>query len=229
MEHLEPTPETPTPEPDAPDSPPEPEAWVILDEQPNGFHLAHLSKRAPMDPARRCTAHLSDGSGRQCAKAAMKGGFVCRSHGGAKKSTIAAAKARLENLRFPAIATLRDIMLKGVENGNYPSAVRAAIAVLDRTGFHPSDEPSNLPAEPRMDDYLLGVDIINLLTLETRRMILRDMEATARRRGYREPVIDIPVSKMPFDQLPRDRQAAMLGLSTAPDQTQSVPPNYEST
>jgi hypothetical protein len=61
--------------------------------EPNGTKEAQWSKSAV--PERRCKAHKKDGS--QCLNAAIKGGTVCRYHGGASKFVRQAARARLDN------------------------------------------------------------------------------------------------------------------------------------
>jgi antitoxin component of RelBE/YafQ-DinJ toxin-antitoxin module len=44
----------------------------------------------------------------------------------------------LEALVDPAVNTLRKVLQHGIDTGNASSAVRAALGILDRCGFHPS-------------------------------------------------------------------------------------------
>ena len=85
----------------------------------------------------RCTAHLSDGS-RQCERWAINGSTVCATHGGQAPQVKKSARERLEALVDPAINTLRKVLQHGLDTGNASSAVRAALGILDRCGFHPS-------------------------------------------------------------------------------------------
>ena len=85
----------------------------------------------------RCTAHLSDGS-RQCERWAINGSTVCATHGGQAPQVKKSARERLEALIDPAIDALRDVLQRGLDSGETPSAVRAALGILDRCGFHPS-------------------------------------------------------------------------------------------
>src|SRR4051812_30571580 len=85
----------------------------------------------------RCTAHVSDGS-RQCERWAINGGTICATHGGQAPQVKKSARERLEALIDPAIDALRDVLQRGLDSGETPSAVRAALGILDRCGFHPS-------------------------------------------------------------------------------------------
>jgi hypothetical protein len=84
-----------------------------------------------------CTAHVSDGS-RQCGRWAINGSTVCATHGGQAPQVKKSARERLEALIDPAIDALRDVLQRGLDSGETPSAVRAALGILDRCGFHPS-------------------------------------------------------------------------------------------
>lgn len=95
-----------------------------------------LPARGPLsvDPSRRCTAHLTDGSGRRCKKPAINGGTVCASHGGRAPQVKKSAKERLAELIEPALAGLN----KALESNDLTAIVKASQIVLDRTGFHPT-------------------------------------------------------------------------------------------
>ena len=85
-----------------------------------------------MKARRRCTAMLSDRS-RRCKNAAILGGRVCRVHGGSAPQVKRSARQRLMELAEPAVEALR----MALESEDIRAIVRAAIAVLDRTGHHP--------------------------------------------------------------------------------------------
>ena len=86
----------------------------------------HPMRRVPRAP--RCQGH-SKQTGKPCTQPAILGGTVCRYHGGAAPQVIAAAEARLEALRTPAVAYLGYLL----GQREYPSAgLGAAKDVLDR-------------------------------------------------------------------------------------------------
>jgi hypothetical protein len=65
-----------------------------------------------MDDSRRCSA--TNAAGVRCAKAAMLGGTVCRSHGGAAPQVRAAAERRLAEQQ--AAASIADVVVAPIEN-----------------------------------------------------------------------------------------------------------------
>jgi hypothetical protein len=85
------------------------------------------------NPERRCTA-TSAASGERCKRAAIKGGFVCTSHGGASPQARKKAKERLLELVDPALAALQKVLTSDADDS---VKVRAALGILDRTGFKP--------------------------------------------------------------------------------------------
>ena len=85
-----------------------------------------------MDEARRCTARSSR-TGRRCKKAAILGGSVCATHGGAAPQVKGSAKARLLALVDPALVGLK----QALDSGDPHAVVRAATVILDRSGFGP--------------------------------------------------------------------------------------------
>jgi hypothetical protein len=96
---------------------------------------------ATLEPPREpwmCTAHLRDGSGRQCRKPRMLGQVVCGSHGGSAPQTMAAARQRIFNEIDPVMAEL--IAVAKQRSGFCPECgrqadalkLRAMIAVVDR-------------------------------------------------------------------------------------------------
>lgn len=137
--------------------------------------------RAPLDDPRRCQGHSSR-TGKPCTKYAIIGGRTCATHGSSTRQAKAKARERLDALADPAIAALRSVLERGIEDGDLGSAVRAAIAILDRTGFHPKQamELSGPDGGPvRHEHATLDWSV---LRPETRRMLLEDLERAAERR-----------------------------------------------
>ena len=71
-------------------------------------------------------------AGKPCQKSPIKGGTVCRLHGGAAPQVKRAAKLRLLELVDPAIATLARIM---ATSENEALRLKAADSILDRGGL----------------------------------------------------------------------------------------------
>src|SRR4051794_14127933 len=133
--------------------------------------------RRPMEDSRRCKAHKADGSGERCSKPAMLGQSVCRAHGGASPQAKKSARERLEALVDPAINTLRTVIRTGIKTGDTPSAVRASLGILDRTGFHPTQAmemygKDNAP--PVKTDNSISTE---KLSLPLKRALLAEIEA----------------------------------------------------
>lgn len=85
---------------------------------------------------RRCRAHSSR-TGEQCKHAAIHGGTVCRSHGGAAPQVKLAAEARIQALVDPAITRLAYLIDDADSDAVRLSAVKDA---LDRAGFKPTEK-----------------------------------------------------------------------------------------
>lgn len=86
------------------------------------------------NPERRCHA-TSVKTGEQCKRAAIKGGTVCTTHGGASPQVRKAAKERLLDLVEPAINELAKLLnRKDVDDS---VKLRAIQLLLDRTGYGP--------------------------------------------------------------------------------------------
>ena len=107
------------------------------------------AKKRPMEPpdpwkgqggqGRKCTGHSSQ-TGKPCGNAPIRGGTVCRKHGGAAPQVKAKAALRLATLTDPAIRAL-DALLKPAAVKKHPAqALGAAKDVLDRTGHKVVDE-----------------------------------------------------------------------------------------
>ena len=78
---------------------------------------------------RKCTTIKSNGQ--RCGKYAIKGGFVCPTHGGSAPQVRAKANKRLLALVEPALVRLEDLMHQDVHP---PTALGAIRTVLERAG-----------------------------------------------------------------------------------------------
>ncbi|MCX2713763.1 hypothetical protein [Mycolicibacterium sp. J2] len=96
-------------------------------------------------PERRCTAHSSR-TGEQCKNVAIKGGKVCRYHGGNAPHVIANARARLQNAADLMARELLGIALTADTESVKLAAIRDA---LDRAGLKAPAEVVVTPGEPK--------------------------------------------------------------------------------
>lgn len=91
---------------------------------------------APFTGGRRCSAHGKH-SKRPCKNPAIKGGTVCRKHGGGAPQVQAKAQERLMALQHPAIDRLTQL----IAQQEFPSVAIAAVRdVLDRTLGKPIEQ-----------------------------------------------------------------------------------------
>lgn len=81
----------------------------------------------------KCAAKSSR-TGEPCQRWAMNGTNVCQMHGGAARQVRLKARERLNEMANRAIDTL-DIAMEKIDTDS-AVAVKAAVAVLDRTGYH---------------------------------------------------------------------------------------------
>jgi hypothetical protein len=96
-----------------------------------------MGKPYPSYQPTRCTAH-SKRTGDPCGNWAIRGGTVCRKHGGAVKATKEAAARRILAAADPAAALLVSQMYdKGLDAS---VRQRAALALLDRAGLNAKSE-----------------------------------------------------------------------------------------
>jgi hypothetical protein len=83
----------------------------------------------------QCKAKRRDGN--RCNSDAIKGGTVCRMHGGGAPQVRDAAKQRLLEMVNPALAALSQVISQKKDN---KARVAASNSVLDRAGFKPTDK-----------------------------------------------------------------------------------------
>jgi hypothetical protein len=92
-----------------------------------------------MDPnhPHRCTARRSS-DGERCRKPAIRGGKVCRSHGGAAKQVQRKARERFNDLIDPMI-NIAERMVQEALDGQLSAPDRLGLMkfIADRTGFVP--------------------------------------------------------------------------------------------
>lgn len=86
--------------------------------------------------ASRCVAHKKDGE--RCKKSAIKGGKVCRSHGGAAPQVQRSARERFNDLVDPMI-NIAHRLVEDAANGKLSASEQLQLAkfIADRTGFIP--------------------------------------------------------------------------------------------
>lgn len=95
----------------------------------NPIQKKHLAGNAP-----RC--HATTRQGRTCTNPAIKGGAVCRMHGGSAPQVKEAALARLLKLQHPAINRIGEL----IDQKEFPTvAYQASRDVLDRTMGKPAE------------------------------------------------------------------------------------------
>lgn len=104
-----------------------------------------------LNDSRRCSA-TANRTGERCRAPAIRGGTVCRMHGGALPQVKAKAKERLLALVDPALVALHKILTD--EDVDDAHRVRAALGVLDRTGFGPGSKVE--VGVSRFDDLVAG-------------------------------------------------------------------------
>ena len=95
----------------------------------------------PQEPG-KCTAHTTGNHGekRPCRNWAIKGGRVCRYHGGAAPQVKAAAQKRLNELLMPAIERLGEI---ADQSEHLPSALGAVNTIINHTKGKPGEAKGN--------------------------------------------------------------------------------------
>lgn len=139
---------------------------------------------------RQCTGHhSSDGcdstgrkhwkKGERCESFAIRGGSVCRTHGGAAPAAKKAARLRLAALVDPAIDYIHSVLKPGKGHKKaVPPNVRLAAAkdALDRNGFKAKDElVLTQEFDPTQFAHMSDEDVETLLKLARKASTLRDV------------------------------------------------------
>lgn len=124
----------------------------------------------------QCTAKAKQ-TGEQCRRTPIAGGTVCVVHGGSAPAAKLAAQRRLIGMIDPAMTAL----LRAIETcDEWPTVVRAAIAVLDRAGFGPT-------ASLRVDETASDLASLSSAELKDRAMEIVKRAAAAEAKEL-EPV-----------------------------------------
>lgn len=108
---------------------------VVTAQQVTRNLLPHGAKK-PLVPVDRLCRAKSKRSGKQCQRAAIRGGTVCIMHGGKAPQVERCAKERLKALVDPAINALDEL----VNDPAHPHRYIAAKDILDRTGHKPTEK-----------------------------------------------------------------------------------------
>jgi hypothetical protein len=111
-----------------------------------------MQPETPSATRRSCRATRRDGA--PCTNPPVKGALVCRMHGGAAPQVKRAARQRLLEAADPAAARLVQLL----DSDDEAIAVRAATALLDRSGHGPSS--TQVQVDGGQVDYRIeGVDL----------------------------------------------------------------------
>lgn len=124
----------------------------------------------PKDPALRCVAHKRNGD--QCRQTAIRGGRVCKKHGGSAPQVIARARVRLQMQTMRMADELLGMALDTTLDYKRPDVRLAAIKeVLDRGGLG-VHEQIDLNVDPKPFEDLLGkiAGIANMSRDESRKL-----------------------------------------------------------
>ena len=106
-----------------------------------------LVQKDPMQPRDPMRCKATTRSGRQCGSLPIRGGTVCRMHGGGAPQVKAAAMDRLRALQHPAI----DRLGKLIDQEEFPTVAYAASRdVLDRTLGKPQEQTMQVAAVVRI-------------------------------------------------------------------------------
>ncbi|MBZ5739770.1 hypothetical protein [Nocardioides mangrovi] len=122
-----------------------------------GLHGVPGSK----NDARRCTA-TANRTGERCKAPAIKGGNVCRMHGGALPQVRKKAAERLQEMVEPALVELNKILAR--EDTSDADKLRAIQMVLDRTGHGPGSKLEVSGELTRFEQVMIdvyGVDMVD--------------------------------------------------------------------
>lgn len=133
-------------------------------------------------PTVPCRAHSSR-TGLPCRRASVNGAYVCATHNGQNAAVRRKAAERLAKAVPEAIQHLVNAMRKAAAADDFTAVISACKAILDRAGFGPNNRvelsgPQHGPADLRAQEFRLED-----FTVETQRMMLRDMRAASERRA----------------------------------------------
>ena len=107
-----------------------------------------------MDPSRRCTKRRSNGE--PCQKVAIKGHYVCATHGGSAPQVRRTAREHLDALAHPAVRELERLLAAADSD-----AVKLATAkdILDRAGYAAVKKTDLTSGGQPLVKAYVGVDI----------------------------------------------------------------------
>jgi hypothetical protein len=117
----------------------------------------------------KCAAHSSR-TGEPCQKWPIAGSNVCSTHGGSAPQVKRRAEERLRELQSPAVSSLADAIVADSHQldrrggiitlgPDHAVRLRAALAVLDRTGLGPTSNTNvNLSASQHLADLIAELD-----------------------------------------------------------------------
>jgi hypothetical protein len=117
----------------------------------------------------KCAAHSSR-TGDPCRKWPISGSNVCSTHGGSAPQVKRRAEERLRELQFPAVSSIADAIVADTHQldrrggiiklgPDHAVRLRAALAVLDRTGLGPSSSANvTVTASQHLADLIAELD-----------------------------------------------------------------------
>lgn len=143
-----------------------------------------------------CTARVAE-TGEPCGNYAIQGGTVCRMHGGSAPQTKQAAVTRMMELRLRAIGVIEG----QIDDPALDPAVRqrAAVIVLDRTGFGPSSKIEHEHEVKPYERVIAEATVVRDIALppgESDQIIEAEVEDEP---TPTEPAKDSPAGKPRFD------------------------------
>ena len=159
----------------------------------------------PMDAIVRYCGATTHATGAACRRVLGPGQTRCHIHGGATPLARQATAERLAAAAFPAAAVLYDIVdawrretcpTCGFPTGDAAPVIRAAVAVLDRTGFHPSAtiEVKTTKTRDNSDEDVHYLTPSEMERMESALLLCVELREQAKQRrlaGVALPVLDV--------------------------------------